>query len=187
MKKWIILSISIAMLLIYSCKEDDNLNADTTKPMGNTFISFTMDGKQYQTQGEVPVGSNADLYRWFVIQAPNRFDPNSSIGFGMRNTKIDSVQLPYTFKAIIGGSKPNAEIFYLTKENGEDIAYTITSAGFKNTIVLSEVDTVNKLLKGHFNGMGAKHKHEIRNDSLIITFIADVTITDGKYVLSYKK
>lgn len=155
--------------------------------MGNTFISFTMDGKRYETQGEIPVGENVDLYRWFVLRAPNRFESNSEIGFGMRNTKIDSVPLPYTFKAIIGGSKPNAEIFYLTKENGDDIVYTITSAGFKNTIVLSEVDTTNKLIKGHFDGIATKYKQEIRDDSVKVTFISDVTVTEGKYVLSYKR
>ncbi len=187
MKKLILLGVTTACLFLHSCKKEDSSNTDTTKPMGNTFISFTMDGRWYETQGEVPVGENVDLHRWFVLRAPNRFDPNSDIGFGMRNTKIDSVSLPYTFKAIIGGSKPNVEIFYLTKENGHDIIYTITSAGFRNTIVLSEVDTVNKLIKGHFDGVGAKYKQEISDDSVKVTFISDVTISDGKYVLSYKK
>ena len=150
-------------------------------PIGNTYISFKMDGQTIETAYDLRK-TVTSLPTVLVVNAPSRQNTNFEIGFGMRATHLDSIQVPYTFTSGFGFVLPNADIFYKIKENDRYYLYSIESGAEDVEIKITAIDS--SIIKGVFSGAILQFESDERYNSRKL--VGEKTIIDGKFVVEYR-
>lgn len=153
----LILGVALLMLLVGSCKKDDNTDS------GAYVMSFKVDGKlvEFKVQASlVAAFGHADNVYNAVFTG---YDPDSNISLQIFDGK-EIVAATYTGYGLVGGSIVGAVIGYSDKSGTLYTQYAVNSDA---TITISEI--TSSTVRGTFSG-------KLRSNGK-----SDISITEGKF------